>query len=376
MSPNESWAGVINELEELSNDDEFKLVRGALERLLNLANARVNGQEGQNVVTPDVILAELDRWKKVNLELKGDANPIETFSRNIPESAAGGRPAEAHAADKAEGDLYKAEGDVNKAEGDIFVNSSVYYMESYKDLKRELDRVPLEVVLFVMTQKEAEQLNSEEVFSRYNARYFRQFGEFQKKLTEEQVQDALERYGAAPEDWRPFKDSQDSIGKIVWDGLKMVRNYIKPIVPSFVDVRPLTGEESERANRVTLKLLRDEGCLVIIDVISMQHPAIQRAYRRALLDVYPHIPVITVAPTDRVLRFEQEMINFIERQPDLEVIKRVDWDGDDTCREVSRHSGLKNWITGQVPDILKRRDDTKRAQDNAMSCYKGVNGAA
>lgn len=383
MSSKETWSNVIDELEELSNRDEFRLIRGALERLLNLANATIDGQEGQKLLTPEQIRARLEEWKRVNQEIKGDANPLEAFSRVMPDLATGNPPPTSRdtAAYRAHGDVLDAERDIFKANqitkaNNVF-NNSVLYIESYKDMKRELDNILLEVVLFVMTKEEAAQLSSEGVFAHYNnPKYFQQFGQFQQKLMEEQVQDALERYGATPEEWQPFKDSTDTIAKLVQDGLKMVRDFRKPIVPSFVDIHTLTADTSEKDNRFALKLLREEGCLVIVDVISMQHPVIQRAYRRALLDVYPHIPVITIAPTDRVLRFEQEMINFIERQPDLEIIKRLDWDGDDSCREVSRHSHLRNWVKGQVPDILKRREENKRDQDNVQSSYKDADGAA
>lgn len=387
MSTEYEWPLLIGELERLINDNDYKVVRGGLEKLLNLANARIAGQEGKEVVSPEQIRADLENIKRINWEIKGDANPLEVFSKAIPETSASGQQPEERTTYSASGDVLKAEGNVFKAGNNLTTadnvfnapvfNASVFYMDSYKDAKGELDKILLEVVLFVMTDEEAKQLNSEEVFASYNNPiYFRQFGELQKKLTEEQIQDALERYGPTSEDWRPFKDVEDNISKLVQDALKLIRDFKKPIVPHFVDIRSLTDEKSEKTNRLTLKLLRDEGCIVITDVISMQHPVIQRAYRRSFLDVYSHIPVIRIAPTDRVLRFEQQMINFFERQLDLEIMKRLDWDADDSCREVSRDSGLKSWVRGQVPGILKRREDSKRTQDNVQSSYKDLNGAA
>jgi hypothetical protein len=384
MSSEFAWNQVKEELNRLSTDQEYKLFRGSLEKLHNLSNARVGGEM---VVSGDEARNALDLIKGMQREVKSGANPREVFERVLSESA---HPLEKL---KSEGgsdvlagrDVYNAGGDLNQAQRDVIKAGGNVYMfnihwllsESYKEIKRGSDQIMIQVVLLVMTDKEAAQLDSDEIFEAFqNPTYSRQFNLLQERLTEARIENALRSYGPTPEDWRPFPAEQTKVSQVIANALKMVPGFNKPIAPDFRDIRELAYGVDEQKSRTSLKLLRDEGCMVIMDAISMQHPLIQRAYRRSLLDVYTNIPVLRVAPTHSVLRIEQQMLNFSDKYEDLEIYKRLNWDYDDSCREVSDAGGLGRWITGRVPKVLQRREDFKQAQTNAQTAYKDANGAA
>lgn len=367
------------EIQSLLGREDYKYLRGALENLLRISYAELMGQPA---ATPEALKKRLDQIKEMQSEIAGGAQPVEVFEKAIADSS---QPPPAGAAGAAprhhydvKGDAIRPERDAYKAENIYFINNHVLFSESLKEAKKQLDKIPVPVVLFVMTAVEAAQLDEQELYENFNDPvYPQQLRNLREVLSREQIDDALHRYGPRPEDWRPFRDSQETIGALLAGALRALPGFTKPLEPSFKDVRVLTAEPEERTNRALMKLLREKGCIVIVDVISMQHPVIQRAYRRSLLDVYPEIPVAKLAPSDSVLRLNEDvLLNFSDRYRDLEFFKRVEWDSDDNCREVSRASGLRQWVNGCVPDMLKRMEEYKQARENAQSAYKDVNGAA
>jgi hypothetical protein len=383
MSTSSTKEQLRAELDRLENDPDYKLFRESVEKLQILANAQMGGQS----VPTEVIQNTLDQIKLMQAEIKKGANPREVFERTLAKSTQQSLPqafsqttGEAMLAERdmytAAGDLIKSERDSYKAEQIFEFNAPVFFNESYKEIKRGLDRIMVQVVLLVMTAEEAHELNSDNLFEQFqNPVYRTQLTSLYQKLSESQVDDALQRYGPRPEDWRPFRDRTMTIGEAVTGALRCISGFTKPLTPDFRDIRLLAPEVGEEDARASLRMLRDEGCMVIMDSISMHHPVIQRAYRRSLLDVYSNIPVLRIIPISGDLDWEQDMLNFGDRYPDTEVYKRLNWDPDDSVREANKEPGLKRWIVGNVPEMLHRREYYKQAQANAQAAYKNINGA-
>lgn len=380
------WDQIKEELNRLIMDEEYKLFRGSLENLVNATNFALarhlaaSGEEAREA---------LDLIKDMQRQVKSGVNPREVFEKVLSESSqrqekskAGVGGDELRAADdiySAQGDINRAERDVIKAGGDVYLFNIPWLLnESYKEIKRGSDQIRVQVVLLVMTDMEAQQLNSEELFEQFkNPVYSQQFGSIQQQLTAAQIDCSLRNYGPTPEDWKPFLAGTETISELVTNALREVRGFNKPLAPDFRDIRMLAPESDERKARASLRLLREEGCMVIMDVISMHHPVIQRAYRRSLLDVYRNIPVLRVAPTDTVHGLdEQDMLAFSDRYRDMEIYKRLNWDPDDSCRESSKGPGLLRWIIGNVPELLRKRGYDKNALANVQSSYKEPDRAA
>jgi hypothetical protein len=384
MSSIEVWNQLSAELIRLKDDDGFRLfsnMLGGLEAIVNV------GKAGQVEMSADEVRNALDQIKSMQARVKAGANPREVFEAVMAGNLSKAKAEEGGATGQliALGDLYNARGDLNqpqrdmyKAENIFLFNADKFFGDGYKDLKRGLEHLMVQVVLLVMTADEAQELASESVFARFgNSVYHQQFSLLQEHLTRAEIKDVLQRYGPTPEHWRPFSGSQETIAEVVTRALAQVRGFNKPLAPDFRNIRELAPETNEELSRVSLRLLREEGCMVVMDVVSMHHPAIQRAYRRSLLDVYSNVPVLRLTPIPSLHGLDdQEMLHFGDKYCDMEIFKRLNWDPDDSCRETDRAPGLLRWIIGNVPEMLQKRAYYKNAQANVQSSYKGSDGAA
>jgi hypothetical protein len=367
------------ELNRLSGDKDYKQFRDTIEKLSILANAQY---QGQAVASADEIRNLLDDVNRMQQRIREGTNPRELYQ----EVLSGDSKAKTNESDLAKGERMVALGDAYHAGGDVIqpgrdsykadqitIITSELLRGSIDEAKRGLDRILVPVVLLVMTVVESLEIDAEELFQSLNASSgLQDLGLAGPLVTREKVDTILQSYAATPEDWRPFSDSPDTLKQLVTQKLAAISNFKKPLVPDFIDVRQLANDTSEQGFRKnSLKLLRQEGCIVIMDIISMHHKVIQRAFRRSLLDVYPNIPVIRMSPISSIQFFDdQQMLNFDDKYREMEIYKRLNWDEDDSCRDVTNSGALGRWINGRVPEMLRRRDSYKLAQQNVQSTYK------
>jgi hypothetical protein len=89
-------------------------------------------------------------------------------------------------------------------------------------------------------------------------------------------------------------------------------------VPLFHDVRTLSK------TRALVQTLRQKGCIVILDAISIRHPALLRAFQRTLLDAYPDTAVLTLTPRRESFDLTNDMIYSLQlRLSESELIARM-----------------------------------------------------
>lgn len=151
-------------------------------------------------------------------------------------------------------------------------------------------------------------------------------------------------YGAHPELWCPFtaEDDSETFRSIVESAFQNIgQKASKVVVPRFI------GAQSLAADRDQLLRLREEGCLVVVDTISLHHPEIQHAYHASYLDVFPTTAVARVAPTEAVLQLEVLLARLIARQVDHEFHQRR-LALDDSCRLPRDRIDLATflWVAG------------------------------
>jgi hypothetical protein len=388
MAMNDAWIPIRTEITTLINDERYRLFHGRLESLEHLANAELGGVTAARRADVKAMLESIKEQYKASQE--GIDRALELNDQAVLDSLQSANDAVKNAA-KIDGDLtigagdnvhgdrdaFKAAGDVNKADRDLFkIEKAYFFAKGGQEIKEESPHVMMPVVLLVMTDVEAKQLSSTTIFDEYNDPiYYEAFSDLVKTLPSGGSIETLARYGPTPEEWRPFSVSDQSIAELVTQSFGMAEDLKKPLIPKFINIRTLTSGATDaivRQNRILWRELRDDGCIIIMDVISMHHPVIQLAYRRSLLDVYPHSAVIKIAPTDTVLNIRQQLLRFTEYSPDLEIYKRINLDLDVNCLEVTRLPNLSIWLKEKGPKILNDREK-RRAMKNPQTDYKEAN---
>ncbi|HJQ69067.1 MAG TPA: hypothetical protein VKA70_08845 [Blastocatellia bacterium] len=221
--------------------------------------------------------------------------------------------------------------------------------------------IKVPVLLLVMNVAQAEELEEGKAFEDLkDGPYADQFTNLRGRLDS----DWVKRYKRSPEDWQPFQNNQKSIKVLVTEALSRITGFGREIIPDFVEVANLT-EEGKRAE---LRRLREQGCVVIMDAISMRHLEIQRTFRRALLDAYPNMFVVRLAPSSNVLNIDQQMIRFRETYLDLEFHKRLTLDlDDDSCEEVYQEYNFVKWLVRKAKNLIPAEE---KAQEGIRK-YQG-----
>ena len=187
--------------------------------------------------------------------------------------------------------------------------------------------IRVDVVLVVMTRQQGEELRNGRAFEALHQSLANEFASLQSHLDKQGTAEWLERYGDSPTDWRPFGHADATgatIGTHIRDQLGDMNRKLgldPPLTPVFHDIHRLVASDSDAA----LRELRREGCLVIIDSMSLRHPAVLHDLQRSLLDVYPGSAVYALAPNDVVLPMLEDMTHGLElKMRDSELKRRID----------------------------------------------------
>lgn len=221
-----------------------------------------------------------------------------------------------------------------------------------KEVEEHKPNINIPVVLPVMNQNEAKELDSGKITVEMPQTYLEDLKNFKALLRS----NWLKNYSVTPEEWKPFDQAKENIRDLMIEMLERVRlneGIHKKLIPYFISVHDLNK------NRVLLKYLRTNGCFVINDVISMWHPVIQREYRTSLLDAFPSTLVFRISPlnqSNQALNIAQPLISFLEQFQDLEFFKRIDSDLDIKCKDISVSTELKQFIMHFTPSLIPPYD--------------------
>jgi hypothetical protein len=344
VSFDNSWQLIQLELSQIVNNGEYKLLQPLLEGLQSLVAAKYP--------TPEIVRGLLDVVKQIQVETSQGGNP-----RELAKQIALGfiQP------------QWNVQGSVNQANRDLFNQFVIQFFSSnLSELERSQPSpsLLLPIVLIVMNASEAKSLASGDAFHGYPEELCQDFKKLRVLLEERNSINWVERYHNIPQSWQPFRDTAENIEQIIKRTLGMVEGYQNLVSPVFVDIRMLNATDNRRA----LRELRSYGCVVIMDVISMHHPVIQREFRQSLLDAFPNTMVARVAPISDALQVVQRMISFIERHIDLECHKRFKLDFDELCDEVSDSTRFGRWLKNHVNNLLP--DDAKSQVSSRKYWYQ------
>jgi hypothetical protein len=99
-----------------------------------------------------------------------------------------------------------------------------------------------------------------------------------------------------------------------------------------------------------LRPLRSKGCIVVVDAISLRHPALLRAYQRSLLDVFPLMSVVTLTPDGRAFELMKSMVYALQMNlEESEFSSRMtDLVDGMSCQEYSDPLKMSTWLVDRV----------------------------
>ena len=236
------------------------------------------------------------------------------------------------------------------------------YFQNFCQSKEITEEIGCEIniVLLVMNQSEAEELDSENVFSDYNTELRENFRKLRQTLANNGVINWVNHYQSTSEQWQPFNQDvpQRNITQLIEEVIENVQSQPK-IVSKFIDIRELNQYNHDSFK--LLKQLRDKGCIIIMDVISMQHPEMQHLFKSTALDAFPNTLVLMVAPIYSVFDIAKSIKGVIEQRIDIEFYRRLELN-DSKCMKISDKTIFRNWLIGKVPDLLSV-SETKNVSD-------------
>lgn len=214
-----------------------------------------------------------------------------------------------------------------------------------RTLPQAVAGVGVPIVLVVMTRQQASQLEDGSAFPAAD--------ELSALFTRIRQNDLVnpawvDRYGPSRESWQPL-GMATSLDQLVRTELQQLGTIPRPLVPEFFDILQLTDAQA----RKQLVALRREGCVVIMDVISMCHPALFDAYRRSLLDAYPRSFLVKITPG---LEFKDELTFRIRQRVDCEFSYRYENDYDELCKLISTPIELQRYVRSTLWKVLPDSD--------------------
>jgi hypothetical protein len=194
-----------------------------------------------------------------------------------------------------------------------------------------------------MTESEAAELLNGSAFADQPDILETQFNHIRDLLASEGLSDWLSCYQATVQLWQPFGPSEPSIEDLIVRSVDRLNSQLQlepRLVPQFHRIHELVKD------RALLRHLRETGCVVVVDAVSLRHPELQRAFHQSLLDAYQSTSVVVVAPCRRAVDESRELTIMVQlRLSQLEFARRsLDWDDEYTCIETHDRGNLQKWL--------------------------------
>ncbi len=115
--------------------------------------------------------------------------------------------------------------------------------------------------------------------------------------------------------------------------------------------------------------LRGGGCVVVVDSISMRHPALQHALQQSMLDAYPKTSVVNIAPFQSAFELVRKMRVFLRLQvSDLEFDKRRRYRFEEygVCREIYERYEFEQWLSDRGGRMAHARGGQRKGARGRM----------
>ncbi len=333
MSSNDIWNEIQEQLTQLLRDQEFSDFHLFLEKLQQWSSAQPKPYPS------DVFEFLLKLIRKMKVEVQQGGSIENVIEQTL------------------KGNYIQPEWDVNnvyQTNGNVFQVIFNAFRELTPKQQKQSTEVP--VVLVVMNAIEAQELSSGDIFRDYAAEIGDNFSILKNNLdANSETKKWVGRYNDMPESWQPFdgREGSPSIKESIIQALKLVQESYESISfhPSLKDIRTINKD------RRLLKELRGDGCIVIIDVISLCHPKLLKVFQQSLLDAYPNTFVVVIAPAYPIFPLVRQMTMSIQLNvAEMEFAKRrIDQYYEDfgACKEICDEGECQQWLRDRLEKTVK-----------------------
>lgn len=297
---------------------------------------------------------------KIQKMVNAQAYPLGVFGglfdvvEKMNEDVKNGRDIEQLTQEAASGTYIQPDWEVNtvyQTNGNIF---KFVFNDFHSELKKRAI-IPVPIALFVLNDIEVDSMLSGSIFGQFHTDLLENFKQLETVLADHGILDWKSTYAPSPKDWKPFKDSPDTIETVCRNALRYFSQPDAEFAPDFIDVRTL----SEVENRQLLRNLRYKGCITVVDGISMRHPLMQKYFYQAALDMYQKTSVVTIIPPRSRSESFLELKVIIELTiRDMEFTKRrLDYyDEYGACKEIDEEMEFKKWFVDRVRKLYPETD--------------------
>jgi hypothetical protein len=211
--------------------------------------------------------------------------------------------------------------------------------------------IAVPIVLLVMTSDEAAALASGEAHRGMPGPVRTEFRRFRRMLDGADVTDWVSRYHEKAEDWQPFGPGEPTIKVLVEQALEVVREDAeRPLVPDFVDLQQALDD------RERLRELRHQGCVIVVDAVSLRHPDFQVMLQKSHLDAYQRNAVVTIAPMAGAFDAAKNLLLVLRLTlAELEIEKRRSdpWEDYHVCHRTAERNDLQRWLQDRAKRLAR-----------------------
>jgi hypothetical protein len=125
------------------------------------------------------------------------------------------------------------------------------------------------------------------------------------------------------------------------------KDFECPLAASFSDVVALA-----EGNRLNLRRIRDTGCIVIMDIISIRHPKLQRAFQQTLLDAYPRTSIVSIAPNQGSYTLATKLAVLVQLKVEEMEFQRRSGDSDwGASEKIFEEQRFRPWLSSRLQKI-------------------------
>lgn len=235
---------------------------------------------------------------------------------------------------------------VSEENKDFFLNAiSALFNQSRRELSNLKLGVPVPIVLVIMNEKELGEIVSKDIFNLYPYGLKRNFCKFISSVERNGRGNWHQNYDTSIRNWKPFREK--TIEKLINESLNKARKETrKALVPVFIDIHDI----NKNSFRNTLKILRERGCILILDSISLHHPEIQKSLIKTMLDAFPRTIIARVLPENKPIEFVNQLIVVLELYSEFEFTKRLQ--EDDNCGLLWEETNLNMWLSSRTKELV------------------------
>ncbi len=310
---------VQEKLHQLLEDESFAKLHPYLEQLQQFLRAQQ--------YTPEIIETFVEIFQKMNSDIQAG----QTVSDVLTTASLG---------------QYNQPGwdvnTVNQSNGSIYQ----FVFNNFRGEAEASPSIEIPIILLAMNTIELQELVSYAAFQGYPAKIRQNFVKFKKHIDKVMPQ-WQEQYSDTPELWQPFSSSanKSNLKSLVMKALTDAQGSKGAIASFNLSFKNIHTIDSDRG---FLKNLRRDGCVIILDIISMTHTAILKAFHQSLLDAHPDNYVLVVTPEDSITKEVHKLTLALELcMSDFEFVKRNKDPNEEyygRCDEISQEVKCQQWL--------------------------------